>query len=378
MKLPIVTLVSLQLSLSMLLAQSKTPEENSAPMSDRAQAGLRGPVKSTTDEGTYPDAPSETSQARFGRTTVYDRDGRLLSMRSRNSDGSYWITRNKYSNSGQLLTSASGTEGQALTETTYSYDSQHRLQKITTDGKSETPIVFHYDEQGRKIKIETSRASDYRPNVATGGSPFEAADRAPNLPDGGTTTTLYDEHDKPIEVQVRDSNGELVIRALRTYDAEGHVNDEKQVYENLATMFPLEARQKMLDESGLSAEQLQQELHAQFAKLMNGHDESYSVSNRYDSAGRVIHTDRKIFNLVDNIDTTYNEHGDKESEITLCTRPPSENPSTDEESHSYSETRYSYQYDQRGNWTEQTIEYRFSSDATFQPSTVVKRSLTYY
>lgn len=378
MKLPIVSLVSLLLSLPMLLAQSRqSPEEASSTMSDRAQAGLRGPVKSTTETNSFPYASGATAQVHFENTTLYDSSGRLLGTRSLNSDGSHWITRNEYSNSGQLLKSGSGTEGQALTETTYSYDSQHRLQKITTDRKSETPILFRYDEQERKTKIETSRASDYRSNFAIAGSPFEAADRAPNLPDGGTTTTLYDEHDRPIEVQVRDSSGELVIRALRTYDAEGHVNEEKQVYENLVPMTPLETRQKMLDESGLSAEQLQQELHAQFAKLMNGRDESYSVNNRYDSAGRLIHTDRKIFNMDDDIDTTYNEHGDKESEITLSTRPQSENESP-EESRSYSEARYSYQYDAHGNWTEQTIEYRFSRDAAFQPSTVIQRSLTYY
>lgn len=378
MRRPIAIVVSMLLSLPMLLGQNRSPEENSASMSDRAQAGLRGPVKSATNESTYPDASGKASDARFERTTVYDPDGRLLSTRSLNSDGSHWITRNEYSNSGQLLKSASGTEGQALTETTYSYDSQHRLEKITTAGKSETPILFHYDEQGRKTKIETSRASDYRPDMASGGSPFEAADTAPNLPGGGTATTLYDAHDRPMEVQVRDASGGLVSRAFRTYDTEGRVSEEKQVHDNLVTMFPPQARQKILDESGLSAEQLQQQLHAQLATLMNGRDESYSVSHHYDSGGRLIHTGRRIFNMDEDIDTTYNDHGDKESEITLSTRPPSENASTDVGSRVYSEAHYSYQYDQHGNWTEQTIEYRSSPAAAYQPSVVIKRSLTYY
>lgn len=379
MKLPIITLVSLLLSLSMLLAQSKSPEETSSAMSDRTQAGLRGPVKSITEESTFPDASGKLSEARFQRTTVYDRDGRMLNIRSLNSDGSHWVSRNEYSSTGQLLKSASGTEGQALTETTYSYDSQHRLQNITTNNKSETPILFRYDEHGRKTKIETSRASDYRPNVASGGPPFEAAERAPNLPGGGTATTIYDEHDRPVEVQVRDANGELLYRASRTYDAQSHISDEKQVHDNLVAMFPPEARQKILDQSGLSAEQLQQELHAQLTTLMNGRDEAYSVSNQYDSAGRLIHTDRRMFNLEDEIDTTYNDHGDKESEITLSMRTGSENASQTENSLSpYSETRYSYRYDERGNWTERITEYRPGSDAAFQPSMVIKRSLTYY
>lgn len=349
-------------------------------MSDRAQAGFRGPVKSTTEESTYPNTTDDSarpSEVRFEHTNIYDPDGRLLSTRILNSDGSQWVTRNEYSNSGQLFKTASGTEGQALDETTYSYDSQGRIEKITSSNKGETPILFRYDEQGRKTKIQALLASDYRPNVASGGSPFEALEMMPNIPGGGTTTTTYDEHDRPLEVAVRDANGELINRALRTYDAQGRVSDEKQVYDNLATMFPPEIRQKLQDESGLSAEQLREELNAQLSKLMNGHDDSYSISNRYDSAGRLIHMSRRIFNMEEEIDTTYNEHGDRESEITLGTRPPSENAPA-AESQSYSETHYSYQYDPHGNWTEQTIEFRTSPDAAFQPSTMIKRSLTYY
>ncbi len=351
-------------------------------MPDRVQAGLHGPVKSSTEESTYPnmtDAAGMALEVRFEHTTIYDPDGRILSTRSRNSDGSQWVTNYEYSNAGQLLKTASGIEGQALTETTYSYDPRGRLEKITTDSKSESPVFFRYDKHGGKTKIQTSRASDYHPNMATGGSPFEAADTAPNLPDGGITTTIYDEHDRPTEVQVRDSSGELVNRALRTYDAQGHVSEEEQIYDNLMTMFPPEVRQKLLDESGLSADQLRQELHAQLTKLMNGPDGPYSVNNRYDSGGRLIHTDRRIFNQEDEIDTTYNEHGDTESEITRSTRPEAENESTAPgPSSSYSETRYSYQYDQHGNWTEKAVSYRSSSDAAFQSSTVIKRSLTYY
>ena len=241
------------------------------------------------------------------------------------------------------------------------------------------PVLFRYDEHGGKTKIQTSRASDYRPRIASGLSPFEAAEMAPNLPDGGTTTTLYDEHDRPTEVQVRDTNDELVIRALRTYDAQGHVSEEKQTYDNLVTMFPQEVRQKLLDDSGLSADQLRQELDGQLTKLMKGQAGPYSVSYCYDSEGRLIHTDRRIFNLEDEIDTTYNEHGDTESEITRSTRPEAENiDAASRTRSSYSETRYSYQYDQHGNWTEKLVSYRSTFDSAFQSSTVIKRSLIYY
>jgi len=206
-------------------AQVGSTEENTATMSDREQRGLRSPVKSCTEESTYPgmtDADGKTYPKVYSKyTTEYDADGRVVASRSRNSDGSQWVVRYGYNASGRLLQTASGVEGKALAETTYSYDPQGRLRSISGDGTSDSPVSFRHDERARKIKIQISRSTDYRPNTAIAGSPFEVADRAPNLPGGGSATTIYDEHDRAREVQVRDANGELVNRALRTHDAQG-------------------------------------------------------------------------------------------------------------------------------------------------------------
>ncbi len=353
-------------------------------MSDREQRNLRGPLKSCTEENTFPgttDVEGKTyPEVHSEYTTEYDMAGRLLATRSGNSDGSQWVTRYAYDPSGRLLKTTSGVEGQASTETNYSYDEQGRLQKISGDGRTDNPIIFRYDERGRKSKIEISRPVDYRPNVAVAGSPFEVADRAPNLPGGGSATTIFDEHDRATEVQVRDAGGELVNRALRSYDAQGHVKQEKLIWESPEKMFPPEAMARILEQSGLSLDQLQQELRAQFTKLMNGQSGPYSVSNNYDTEGRINHANRRVFNHEEEIETTYNEHGDVSSEITRSTRlvgepdPTSPAPGPP----SYSEVRYSYKYDPRENWVEQEISSRSSPDAAFQSSTVTKRTLTYY
>jgi hypothetical protein len=372
----------LLLGMPMLLSQSISHEENATAMSDRAQAGLRGPVKSSTEESAYPeltDATGKALEVRFERTTEYDPEGRILSTRNRNSDGSQWVFRKEYSKSGQLLKTVSGTEGHAQSETLYSYDAKGRLDKMTTSNTNEPPVMFRYDENGRKTEVVSVRASDYRPNVAVGGSPFDAASVVPNLPDGGTVSTIYDEHDRATEIQVRGTNGELVNRALRTYDAQGHIIEEKQIHDNLMSMLPPEARQKMLDESGLSAEQLGQELNAQLATLMKGRTEIYTISYRYDSRGHLIHTSRRIFDQEDEIETTCNERGDVELEITRSARSEAETEHQGPEPpSSYSETRYSYQYDPAGNWTQKTVVVRSSPEGEFQTSTVIKRSLTYY
>jgi YD repeat-containing protein len=383
-RVDLVILVVSILAVPVPMAQVKPPEENTVTMSDREQRGLRGPVKSCTEESTHAgmtDADGKNyPEIHWEYTTEYDVDGRILSTRRRNSDGSQWVTSYAYDASGRLLKVTSGVEGKALTQKTYSYDQQGRLQNISDDARGDSPVSFHYDERGRKTKIEISRSADYRPNTAVAGSPFELADRAPNLPGGGSATTIYDEHDQATEVQIRDANGELVNRALRIYDAQGHIIEEKQILDNPETMIPSEARARMLAESGLSADQLQQELRTQLTKLMVGQSGPYSVSYRYDTQGRVNHTNRRIFNNEVEIGTTYNEHGDTESEITRSTRLDVEtDPTTPAPSlPSYSEVGYSYQYDQRENWTEKAVSYRSSPGGTFQSSTVIKRTLAYY
>ncbi len=156
--------------------------------------------------------------------------------------------------------------------------------------------------------------------------------------------------------------------------------EEKQLWDNPVAMFPPEVHAKILEQSGLSADQLRQELGMQLPKLMGGQPGPYSVSYGYDTHGRVHHTSRRIFNEEQEIETTYNEHGDVESEITSGTKlagdtdPTAAGPRLPP----YSEVRYSYQYDQHGNWIEQTISSRSSSDGAFRSSPITKRSLTYY
>jgi hypothetical protein len=226
---------------------------------NRAQDGLRGPVKSCREESTTAAVPNVHPEIRSESTTEYDREGRVSSIRNQ-WDSSYWIVRYEYAPSGRLLKIASGNDEKSLSVTSYIYDEQGHIQKIVTDRQSDKPVSFHYDQHGRKTSIETSTAEDYQPNLATDGGPFEALAHAPNLPGGGTATTIYDDQDRPSEIQVRDATGQLVMHAVRRYDAQGRVSEEGQVQDNVAAMFPPEAKEKLLQESGFSLEQLQRQM----------------------------------------------------------------------------------------------------------------------
>jgi hypothetical protein len=373
------------LAVPLTTAQVTSSQGSTATMSDREQRHLRGPLKSCTEEQTFPgwtDAEGNThSEVHLESKWEYDMAGHLLNMRSRNSDGSHWVTHYAYDPSGKLLQVTSGVEGQVSKETNYSYDEQGRLLKISGSSRTEDPIIFRYDDHGRKSKIEGSRPADYRPQMAEGGFPFESADRAPNLPGGGSATTTYDEHDRATEVQVRDASGAVVKRAVRIYDEQGHILEEKQILDDPETMFPAEVLARIAEQSGTSPDQLRQDLRAKLTELMAGQSGPYLVSYSYDSRGRTNLTNRRIFNRADEIKTAYNEHGDLASEITGRTLLAGESDSATAAGPGltpYSEARYSYKYDDRGNWIERSISYRSSPDAAFQSSTATKRTLTYY
>jgi hypothetical protein len=379
----VILMVSLS-AMPLMRAQVKSPEGRTTTMSDRDRNGLRGPVRSCTEESTHPGATDSDGrtypQVRFKSMTEYDVAGRIKATGNLNSDGSEWTMHYTYDASGRLLKIASGVEGRAMTETTYSYDHQGTLQSIRSGERPENPITFRYDEHGRKTKVQSSRAADYRPDVASGGSPFDALDMAPpNLPGGGSTTTIYDEHDRATRVEVRDAEGTIVNRAERTYDAQGRVLDEKQFWDNPGAMFPAEAHAKMLEESGLSPDQLREFLRAKFTELMGGQSGLCTVSFSYDDKGRPAVMRRRIFDREEEIETTYNDHGDVSSEITRSKPRAAEGDSSPLAGMlPYSEVRYSYKYDDHENWIEKTMSYRSSPDGTFQASSTVERTLTYY
>jgi YD repeat-containing protein len=365
-------------------ASGAASETKSPPMSDREQHGLRDLVKTCVEETNYPGATAadgrQIPERKSWYKTDYDVEGRIISTRMRNSDGSEWVTRDTFDASGHLLKSAWGNEGEPTTERVYSYDDQGRLLNITDSRTPDNPVTFRYDERGRKTKVQASRPADYQPNTAVAGSPFQVADMAPNLPGGGSATTVYDEHDRPVEVQVRDARGELVSRAVRIYDAQGRVTEEKQILDNPETIIPAEAREKILEESGGSREELREQLREQLTKLMGGHAGPFSIAYSYDAQGRVQQTRRRIFNEEAGIETTYNEHGDKAAEITRSTEIGSEKEQSASRVGlpSYSEVRYSYQYDDHDNWTEEIVSYRSSPGGVFESSSGRRRTLTYY
>jgi YD repeat-containing protein len=127
----VILMVSLS-AVPLMRAEVNSPERRAESMSHRDRDAVRGPVRSCTEESTYPgvtDSEGRIQQVRSKSVTEYDAEGRVTARRY--IDGLAWTTHDTYDASGRLLKSASGMEGQEVTETVYSYDAQDRAPKHT-------------------------------------------------------------------------------------------------------------------------------------------------------------------------------------------------------------------------------------------------------
>jgi len=365
-------------------------------ITDREEAGLRGSVKTCVEETTYPTGKSLT-------TTEYGLDGRLLTTRNSYADGSEWVTTKTYDADGRLFKTAYSKSGAPATESLYTYDERGTLKEITNaDGKGNR-TSYRYDQQGRKTEIKTFGPEVFERNrkgVAVMGSPWDAAHTGIGAVERGSVTTVFDERDLPIELQILDSQERVVSRFVRTYDANGRIMGENETQENPALLmvdrFSAEEREE-LDDKQLEA------MNKAMKAMMSGKNGT-GTSFVYDSQGRVAEVrDRNAGS--DTVTTTkYNEHGDISEERktiksnlayphsvaytidedgTLIPDRPNgvPDPPPVPERTLLNITEYRYEYDQNGNWTERTIVFRQVVDGSSESGeqcTVYRRTLTYF
>lgn len=235
-------------------------------LSDREKAGLRGPVKTCVDEIILPDG------SKYLTTTEYSADGRLLRF-STNSHGSEWIRTQTYDADGHLVKITSGKVGEPSVESLHTYDESGRLLTITNSPQKDGRIDFRYDEQGRQTAMQSfdPKTLQRAQNTASALSPWDTAGLGIGVPMGGNLITLYDENDRAIEAQVREAQGTIVSRVVRSYDAKGRMVEEKPIWENPILMM----LEKVPDEQRvqLSTEQIKQ-VNEQMSAVLGGKEQA--------------------------------------------------------------------------------------------------------
>src|SRR5262249_20637061 len=197
----------------------------------------------------------------------------------------------------------------------------------------------------------------------------------------------------PIEMQPRDADGQILNRIIRTYNAAGLLIEEKPIVENPAPMF---LDRLLADSKERPTEAQLQALNEGLRTLISVRAES-GTWHTYDAQNR-IKTVREInFAFEKTTEIIYNDQGDRAEERRTVSgnsvlpigvgfsikddgtltpsKPGAEPPESPFDSIEPSIMRYSYQYDERGNWTELSSYYDKNSDV---PSGVSRRKITYY
>ncbi len=347
-----------------------------------SDSGLRGPVKQCVEQTTYV-ADGTISERSFTSTSVYSPAGWLLQTRMQQSSGPDYVTNYTYDAAGRLLKVTSGTDdpsGAGKFETTYNYDDKGQLLSAGS-GISNPDVTYELDQNGRKHRVEHLPVFPDAPNAGIAAMPWENSDLQFGPPSGGTVTTLYDEGDRPVEGQVRDASGKLMMRIVRTYDSQGRMQSDKLIPENMESAVP--------PELGGQMNELQKQAIAKFIGNAFATGES---AYKYDLHGRVVEKRRMGGAFGNEIThTAYNDHGDVSDVISASQETPDWGAEYGMDEHgnmvpvsqpkqpdpSQNETRYTYEYDAQGNWTTKTMSQRSGQDA-FKTSTVIHRTLSYY
>lgn len=355
-------LVALSLCSGLMTKAQKGADMSANPTneaSDREKAGLRGPIRSVEEERIYPSFTASDGTAypelKSWQKTEYGREGRIAAMWTRDSSREHGmgdalhVTRYAYNAAGQLVRRTFESDGNLQCEIVFEYDDKGRLKTITNSKEPDNPIAFRYDAGGRKTKIAIQKPVPLPEGTTTVSRSMENlfGDEGGAMTswDGGSTITLYDERDRPIEVQIHDTSGALNSRAVRVYDQQGRVIEEKMMMEDPLAMIPAAQQKTILKQDGVTA----QELRDQISNFLGG-SEMWSEKFSYDQQGRKITTVRNTFNHMNESTTTsYNEHGDPAKEISQSTASGTGNPDAD--GTWSAELVFTYEYDANGNWT---------------------------
>lgn len=301
-------------------------------MTDREQAGLRGPVKMCDIERgyIYPDKDWV-----MHTTTTFSEGGNLFEQRHRNPDGSQWSIICLYDDHGRILQKEHrGSEAEQVFS--YHYDALGRLERVVARSETGTERVcesYQYDLAGQKmVTLYPDPVLRGNTNV---GVDIEVAFQI--SVEASSILTIFDERDRPVTRVFYDPNGRVDRRILMRYDAAGRLVEEGEreadgnIREDLRHLY------------------------------------------RYDAAGRLIEKTMHLYAFGTHRKTlAYNEQGDIVEERRQRTAGI-----IDEDGDQDWKTQYRYQYDDRGNWIERVAETVLPTGDP-KVNMVERRHLNYY
>ena len=345
----------------------------------------RGPIKTCVEETTLYDGALQTQISEYApdgkmSSSRWERDGKVEHS---TSDNQIQEVRDEQ---GRLVKFISVYPGQPIQETYYSYDVAGRM-LTETHNESADRTEYSYAPDGTMTSVQTfdSRTIERTRNSAFCGSAWDGAVCGFGVPTGGRVVTTYDQNKNGVDQRVYTGDGQLVSRSIRKYDDDEQLLEESVVEQNLGLLM---LENMPAEERALLTPEYAQMMSKGFAALSK---EPPKTTYRYDDEGRLTRMLQRsmAFEVLTTI--RYNEKGDRIEErkkyrdnskfgvgvpISFDSQgepvPQTETKPENRILPPDEIVKYSYQYDQYGNWTE-----RVASVAD-QPSRVTRRTLTYY
>ena len=339
-------------------------------MTDRERRELRGPVKTVVWEsfdwdnkaGAVPEKPSRREELTFSR------EGNLLEDISQYQDRSKQRSTYVYDEAGRLREtkwrSADGTEGSSKVK--YDQDGQP-----IQDGAK----VTYSSENGHKVKTEVFEAKTAGVDRAFGfeDGPSQASW---NISNAALASTFYDGMGRQSEIVFYDDEHVQISKLVRKYDERGRVTSEEQ---------QIVSPRAFAGQRDTQGERMSKDVAQVFARIFSKEGGPMRMTFKYDDQDRVIEQTHEmgLFGYERTV-SFYNEHGDLSKQQHYSTHQG--DIPVDEEGNILappplpekleSETDFSYQYDNRGNWTRKKTSTLHDPGSRWE--SVEKRTITYY
>lgn len=320
---------------------------------DLARWRLHGPVLTLRTELAEWDSDRGEWRAPRGLTMVTFRpDGQVSETEWYNPDGSILRSVRTFDVAGRVVEERTWKNEGTEWEAAYSYDALGRLAQkevLSKEGRWKSEEC-RYDESGRQ-----TRSVFLAPHVARSSIGISAQ---------GPEVFPEDDSRLPAEVSFHYADGELLGRVVLSRDPERRLVTEALYMGDT------------FGELGPGGNERSPEERDEFlAALKTAFSDGIlsTMLYAYDARGRLQERTTSMGTLSEDRCTfEYQESDDPIAETTKTWDHGIEQP--EREQH----TRFDYQYDSRGNWTERIVRYRIGSQQEFQRSNVERRTITYY
>ena len=354
-------------------------------MSDLARWELRGPVRSLQIQfAEWNPEAGDWWPLKVRFVAKFRPDGRLREIEHHNRDGSVprelWI----YDEAGRLLEGQWWASGVLTRRTLHTYVEDGRPASSITvdlDGTKRETEHCRYDASGRKTKVvflavpETGGANC---SMGSCGAMYgvEGSDVAYSATGAQTSTTIYDEDERPSEVTFHDAHGALVSRVVFSRDQDGRLLSERMEFGGAHRLIgPANDADAMATDKRASLIEL---LETVFQ------DHTFSAATyAYDEKGRRIESVRRMGPLSEErVSVRYDDFDnpveEARSETSREMRMENGAVRSEEQPPRVQHVTFAYRYDTYGNWTERIVSQRVEPNVHERPSNIERRTIEYY